>query len=703
MSAGDPTAARLRDLSAITEVALAHLDLDRLLDVLLERVRGILGTDTAAILMLEPESNELVARAAKGIEEEVEQGVRIPVGAGFAGRIMAEGRPVHLPDVRPGLVVNPILLEKGIRSLLGVPLVVEGEAIGVLHVGTLQQRAFDEDDTTLLQLVGDRIALAIDHARLFEAERQARLEAERTAEELGKIQSITDAALGRLTLDDDLLGALLDRLRDVLEVDTAAILLLAAEGDELVARAARGIEEEVEQGVRIPVDSGFAGRIAAEARPVYLPDVEHADVYNPLLRQRGIRSLLGVPLITEGEVLGVLHVGSLTQRSFAEGEVALLERAADRIALTIDRRRKHNIAELLQRQFLPGRLPQLPGTITAARYLAGADDTHVGGDWYDALPLPAGRMGVLMGDVVSRGLRAAIVMGQLRIGLRAYAIEGDSPGRVLDKLDRLAQTMFDSEMATIAYVVIDPTSGRLEYSVAGHPPPLVIAADGSTRYLDAVKSRPVGVLPGRRYEEAEDALGPGDTLLLYTDGLVERRGSPLADGLAELADEAGRSAEDPHVLCDALVARFAEGALDDVALLAVKLVGDRDDELRLSLPAEPESLGTIRRALRDWMGRVGVDGAASQDVLLAVGEAATNAVEHAYGPGEAEFELIAQLDGRDVAVSVRDSGRWREPRGAHRGRGLSMMQELMDQVEVESGAAGTVIRMRRAAGEEPAG
>src|SRR5436309_15597688 len=253
-------AERLRRLQVITDAALAHLELDALLDTLLLRVRDVLEVDTCAVLLLDEAMNELVARAAVGIEEEVEQGIRIPVGRGFAGRVAADRSPVVLDDVDHADVLNPILREKGIKSMLGVPLVAGGGVLGVMHVGTLTPRRFADDDVNLLQLAGDRAAIAIEHARAYEAERRAR-------ERFEHLQWVTDAALAHLELDD-LLAVLLPRIRDVLHADTCAVLLLDEERHELVARAAVGIEEEVEQGVRVPVGRGFAGRIAAARRPV---------------------------------------------------------------------------------------------------------------------------------------------------------------------------------------------------------------------------------------------------------------------------------------------------------------------------------------------------------------------------------------------------------------------------------------------------
>jgi K+-sensing histidine kinase KdpD len=161
-------AERLRRLQALTDAALAHLELGALLPTLLLRTREILDVDTCAVLLLDEETDELVARAAVGIEEEVERGVRIPVGGGFAGRVAAEGQPVILDDVDHADVLNPILRQKGIKSMLGVPLVVAGEPLGVIHVGTLVHRRFTGDDVELLTLVADRVALAIERGRLHE-------------------------------------------------------------------------------------------------------------------------------------------------------------------------------------------------------------------------------------------------------------------------------------------------------------------------------------------------------------------------------------------------------------------------------------------------------------------------------------------------------------------------------------------------------
>jgi signal transduction histidine kinase len=322
---------QLHQLQALTDAALAHLDLDALLKELLHRTRDILGVDTVAVLLLDEDTNDLVARAAVGIEEEVEQGVRIPVGGGFAGRIAASRKSVILEDVDHANVLNPILRQKGIKSMVGVPLIAAGEVVGVLHVGSLHLREFTASEVELLQLAGDRAAIAIEHARLFAAERRARMRIE-------SVQAVTDAALAHLEVDE-LLLVLLPRIRQILATDTCAVLLLDEDTNELVARQALGIEEEI--GVRIPVGGGFAGRVAATKEPVIIDDLDHYPVLNPILRQKHIKSMLGVPLLVGGKAIGVLHVGTLQPRKFDADDTELLQLVAARVALAVERAQLH--------------------------------------------------------------------------------------------------------------------------------------------------------------------------------------------------------------------------------------------------------------------------------------------------------------------------------------------------------------------------
>jgi signal transduction histidine kinase len=324
---------RFHRLQAVTDAALSYDSTEGPGDML-ESTRALLSADTCSILLLDEERHELFAYAAVGIEEELQPRFRIPVGKGFAGRVAAELRPVVLPDVEHADVLNPLIRRRGIVSLVGVPLVVDGRPIGVIHVGSLAQRDFSRDDVELLQQAADRVATGLSHAQALDAERAARVRVEH-------VQAIIDAGLAHLELDA-LLAELLDRIRTILSVDTVAVLLVDPERRELVARAAVGLEEDVEQGVRIPLGKGFAGRIAAEGRPIGLADVDHAEVLNPLLQIKGVKSLLGVPLAVREHITGVLHVGTLTPRLFTRDETELLELVAERLAVAIEKARVHD-------------------------------------------------------------------------------------------------------------------------------------------------------------------------------------------------------------------------------------------------------------------------------------------------------------------------------------------------------------------------
>ncbi|MGZ8634195.1 MAG: ATP-binding SpoIIE family protein phosphatase [Solirubrobacteraceae bacterium] len=489
----------------------------------------------------------------------------------------------------------------------------------------------------------------------------------------------------------------------MLDVDTVAILLLDEDAQELVARAAKGLEEEVERGVRIPLGAGFAGRIAARRRPIYIADVDHADVLNPILRMKGIRSLLGVPLLVEGTAIGVMHVGSISAREFTNADAALLQLAAAQAAPAIDRARlfdalgrERRSAVALQRSLLPDRVPDLVGIDAAVRYLPARDE--VGGDWYDVIDLPGGRVGVAIGDVAGHGLRAAALMGQLRTGLRAYALEGHAPGETLRRLDRLLQTISGRGMATAAYAVIDPASGTLSYSSAGHPPPVVVRGGKEASLLGVNAAPPLGTLPFAVFHEVETTLEPGDTILLYTDGLVERRREPLTNGLERLRALAAAPATADQ-LCQRLTQRLVppEGGDDDIAVVAVR-IAPIEAALFVRFAANPQMLTQMRRMLSRWLRAHEAQPNEIAAITLACGEACANAIEHAYSPGMAFFELEAVHADGLVTLTVRDTGRWRAPRGAHRGRGLKMIEAAIDELAVTTGETGTEVVLRHRLG-----
>ena len=515
-------------------------------------------------------------------------------------------------------------------------------------------------------------------------------------ERLSRIVAVSDAALGHLGVED-LITELLERVRELLEVDTAAVLLLDRATNELVATAARGLEEEVRQGVRIPVGAGFAGRIAHERKSIVIADVDHADIRNPILRETGIRSLLGAPLVVNGDFIGVIHVGTLVPRLFDDHDVELLELVAERAARAISARRSNveaAAAAALQRSLIPGRLPSVSGLELAGRYLPG-EEGGVGGDWYDVFELPTGEVSFVIGDVVGRGLAAAVVMGRLRSALRAYALDSLDPADVLRRLDRKLQHFEAGQMTTVLYGVLSRSFDSMQLSIAGHLRPVLLLPSGVRGPIDAHVDPPLGIAPGVVRTTTTIAFPPGTLLAAFTDGLVERRGESLERALEKLTDALVASSAEQ-------TCRSALGSMlstsepsDDVALIVVRREDGAQQPLRLRVPAQPKSLVAVRTTLRRWLSQAGVGEERSLDVLLAAGEVTANVVEHAYGPAGGDMVVVAALaEPHVLVVTVSDSGRWRPSRGQNRGRGMGIVEQCADEVVIDQSIAGTVTRLR---------
>ena len=397
-------------------------------------------------------------------------------------------------------------------------------------------------------------------------------------DKLRDIRSITDAALSYLGADD-LLIELLGRVRQILDADTAAVLLLDRFSHYLIATAASGLEEEVAQGVRIPVGRGFAGRIAAEARPIILDHVDHSNVLNPILLEKGIQSLIGVPLLVNGTVIGVLHVGSMHHRVFTTDDAVLLQLAGDRAALAVQSLRSREdsaAAAAIQRSLLPSSPPTVRGVEIAARYVPG--DGRVGGDWFDVFTLPSGELCVVIGDVAGSGLEAAIIMGRMRSALRAYALETRDPAEVLRRLDRKMQHFETDVMATVSYAVLDPASGVVRISAAGHFPPVVTAPGQHGALAEIAVGVPIGVANFPQWQATTLRLMPGAVLCFFTDGLVERRGKLLDDRITRLCETV--SPGPPESICASVMGALvgSDRVRDDIALLVLRWQSGTDDE-----------------------------------------------------------------------------------------------------------------------------
>lgn len=364
--------------------------------------------------------------------------------------------------------------------------------------------------------------------------------------------------------------------------------------------------------------------------------------------------------------------------------------------------REHRIAETLQRSMLPDRMPDVPDIAIAARYLPATADVKVGGDWYDALTLADGRIFVAIGDVAGRGTPAAATMGQLRMAARAYALDGAQPATAVAKLNALLLELHPAEMATLVYLHLDPETGEIQMTNAGHPPPLLIGADGQSQFMDGVLGPPVGVSPFAGYKEATARLEPGGALVLFTDGLVERRRTPLDDGLRRLREVVRRPQADAQTACDHLLdAMVGRGVDDDVALIVIRRLPLAGERLAVTRPAVPDAVPELRRILRRWLHQNGVHDDDVFPILVASCEACTNVIEHAYGPAGGVVRLRAALEDGRVIVTVGDDGRWRKEqpdRDGGRGRGMHLIRGTMDTVDVFAADAGTDIRMGKRIG-----
>lgn len=331
-----------------------------------------------------------------------------------------------------------------------------------------------------------------------------------------------------------------------------------------------------EQAVRVM--GAAAGTIIVEsARDVA---VEHS---HPPQRDHGDVTSLEAPLVRRnGRQLGRLSIGLDHGLSFTGDDEAILTQLARMAGVALENaelyERERLVAETLQRRLLPDALPQFSGVTMARRYLPGWRDADIGGDWYDAIVLSEHHLALVVGDVMGKGIRAAAGMGQLRIALRAYAVEGHPPAVVISRLDQVFEEL-EEDLATVVYLVYDPADATLRYANAGHPPPLLITPGGSAQTLSDALSPPLGCLLGHEPSEGLVHAVPGSTLVVYTDGLIERRRSDIDHQIDRLVEVAvGRYRSDLDSFCeDLLTGLDARNRGDDVALLVARL-GSPDGE-----------------------------------------------------------------------------------------------------------------------------
>ncbi|MGD9529198.1 MAG: SpoIIE family protein phosphatase [Pseudonocardia sp.] len=704
---------RMTLLQRATAALSAAATPQQVADVAVAQFRALLGAPAAGLWELQPDSLEAVA--LRGWTDEADRAWRsLPLTAGLiTTEAVTRGSAVWVPDTRswPGRGQGraAVAAEYGYRSLAALPLVAGGRTVGVVCVGF--PRALKPDRSTRISAVAlaHQCAQAFQRASLLAVESAAR----RTAEEFAAVVS----ALSGATTPAEVTEVILDHAVGLGAVDAVVVL---RSGDQLELLARRG-------GPAYPdnrLDLLAAHPLAHSVRSgeAVWPDTPTGPGWPPgRLSATGadLPAEVVLPLRLGGSTIGALGMAFTAPPAFGAEERTTALTIVGQCAQSLDRARmhqaEHEVADVLQRSLLPPELPVLERLGSAARYLPGAAGSQTGGDWYDLLPLTDECAALVVGDVVGQGPRAAAVMGQLRSALAGYLLEGHAPAEALELLDAFARRVPGARGSTCACLIVDWGNGELRWTRAGHPPVLLVEATGA-RLLEDGAGTVLGVTGRPPYTEARTTVAPGASVVLYTDGLVERRGEILDEGLGRLVDAAAGA---PGIGVSALVDRLLAASgqdrhtSDDVAIVAARLL---PAPLRERVTALPESLGAVRRSVHAWARAAALDADTLDDLQLALGEASANAVEHAYpggGPGgspcgtapEFEYEVRLRPDG-GVDAQVRDFGTWRPPpsdRG-FRGRGVAIVHRLATTAEVSPGPDGTTVRFTisaKAPGDAP--
>ena len=632
----------------------------------------------------------------------------------FSGR-----ETVRLADVAADAEPRPVPLgHLPVRSYLATPVVGrDGEVIGSLLFGHPEPGVFDARSERLVRIVAGHAAVAVENARLFEAEQAARRQAEATTQRLRLLHEVMARLAPALTVRDAI-DAVMATAAQHLGASRAGVYLDDGAGVLRVTEGSRGDPGDPGRDwPDVPCDSTTpAGEAVVTRRPVHLATADEVAARFPaaaaMPAATDVGAVLCLPLTSGEEVQGALVLTWEHPRDLESGDVDLASATAVQLAQSLERARLYEaernartelsrslaaltaVSSTLQRSLLPRRVPTAPQVDVAVRYRPGTAEAEVGGDWYDVVPTPRGTTVFVVGDVQGHNLAAAAVMGQLRTGLNAYLSEGHEPDVAVGRSNRLLATFDPSVLVTCCLAELDPSTGALRVVRAGHPLPLLRSQDGRARELDVAGGLPLGVDLEATWPVTLLTLTAGDRLVLYTDGLVERPDLGVDDGLAALVAAAQRpDARDVETAADALLDAVGPAPADDVALLVLDFAGPMAGQLvaALDLAPDPRAVAEARRftgtVLQEWgLGDLG-DVAA-----LLVSEMTTNALVHA--GGSASLELRVEDD--RLRLSVADSNP-HEPRprqaevSATNGRGLMLVEALSSAWGVEPNVPGKVV------------
>lgn len=696
----DQVAQRLRRLQAVSTDLLGALTVEAVVRIMVESGLSLLGAVAGAVWMLDRERGVLALQGHVGFSDDVvARFTDMPLDAHApAAESALHARRVSLlsvaerdqryPELAGGTTVG--------AAYVCEPLMQGGEVLGVLSASFTDGGLLtDPGNLSFFDTVVAQCSVALHRARMIIVERRSRDRLELLAEAGRLFAGATEAR----SLCAELCRLATDRIADV-----AIVLLAGADGswqivggehaDPLIGHALSGFTRTLDgRGgdlIRSAMDSGRP-RLFRRSDDDYRELVDDA-AQLALLQEIDLGSGMVLPLRAHGRGLGVLTLATIGVRPpLSVDDLAEMKELASRLALALDNARlfqqQSEIAHTLQRSLLPVDLPAVAGAEVAVRYLPGTLGMSVGGDFYDVVPLPSGCVGLVVGDVMGRGVRAAAVMGQVRAAIRGYVLEGHSPAGILGRLDRLVASLDDALIVTCCYVEWDPTTDRALIASAGHPPPVVVPRGEAPSFLPLEAGAPLGVGLGA-YDERLVTLPLGSLLLVYTDGLVESPDLPVDEGMRRLAD-AVDGVGGAEAACEAALA-VRPASDDDVALLALWTLpmgeGLPSSELVQELPADIQSPGQARTAVERALGSWGLEPLVETATLL-VSEVVTNAVRHA-GTALRLRTIRLGLDG--IRIEVVDQGpdarlRRRTPdAGAEGGRGLHLVEHLARRWGVES-------------------
>ncbi|HEV8298470.1 MAG TPA: SpoIIE family protein phosphatase [Acidimicrobiales bacterium] len=584
-----------------------------------------------------------------------------------------------------------------------VPLMAYGSLVGVMSLRFETERTDADDDPAFLLMVGQRLGEAIERARLYEHERRSRERAEAAVNWLRSVQSLA-AALARSATRAEVANALREHLQLATGAQSAFVASLGDDSRTIDVFRSSGASiltaPELARTVRRTIRDAIA-----RGRPVELATEQEVRATFPHLAASGVARFSLYPIRARQSVIAVIGLAwSASSSPEVEGDAAterLLAIAASLGGAAFERATAHDtdhlIADTLQRQLLTEPDVSVPELEWAARYTPGSEQLTAGGDWYDVIKLDDRRVALVAGDIVGHGVEAAAAMGQLRSATRALAVR-ESPAELLEALDQYTTSTRQGDLSSLAYVVVDLERRWVDYAVAGHPPLLVRHADGRVRLVEDERGPLLGLesIGGRR--AVGFPLEAGDVIVLYTDGLVERRGESIDLGLDRLRALVASMPTDLHPdgMCDRLLDGLHVGGpkTDDVTLLVVSFTPIAKSFHRF-YPARLSMLRVIRSEVRRWSAANDIVGADAEDLLIAIGEASANAVQHGSANGATFVELSLVCDAGHVVARVIDRGVWLDPtRPAERGHGLHIMQAVMDTIEIRTSDIGTVVEMR---------